>query len=1507
MTCADLDLELSAGDPLVNQIRDDLLRRLRLVGKDLWASQLAEWEDLAKAEDSIHREYSGRYLFELLQNANDAISDGLSVSGPIIGRVSGSRVLFQLTKHSLLIANTGAPFREENIRALCRLHNTTKTASKQVGHKGIGFKSVLEITDRPEIFSKPFAFSFNRRQFAHEVRDITGDSGAFEGRMPYLRAPYPRRVSSLPLHDRERIEELLDSEGFATIIRLPFRTAETPDQVERKLRGDISPRLLLFLNAIDRIEIRYLSGDHTSYWRDDPDDHGLGMPSSEEVRLWSDQSSCPTLESRWVVVRSGELAIPDRGMLEGLDEAWKDVKAVRCTVAFPLTLDGGNLKTDLDSQPLHVYFPTEEFCGLRFIVNADFYIEAARKDVRRNTLNDWLSRQLANFIAADGIRALCTRFPGDPGIVDMLAPLRKPERQFASYLQCEYMKALSKTRFVPIAVGTYRFPADIRLAPFGADLLQFREFFTPDIIAADVSWSFPVPAVETRELERVKEGRPFLLSSELGASQIEIHEIAAVLQDGPPKGAEAGPFLSFLSHWWDSQGRPEREKLQHALSECCVVPTLSGWKCASNTLIFQANLREEKDIFVPPGFDFDLVPLDAYGHERSYQATPARLLDALGVAPYQAREILRRAILPTLCSPEKFRQLNEGHPGVIQSVYTFLRGYHERDRSTAEIRDDLDQVPVPAYPGNSPSEVTWHPAGSVYFSSFWTGNTLLEEIYGEFNDVHFMGPVPGLARSEAIDDKEIWYSFFSWLGVSAKPRIIEGRGSAFTFSSARLHHPFCTRAFWPEYLGKYEGNFECGNPTRNHGRSRRLGTTWALDHLEGIIATRNIQTYRHLFRLLALHWDYYHDHLLSQINCEYVSTGCAPSTIPSYLAYCLREREWIPGVIWDGLSTSPFRGTDIWNLGEDVRPDVRRTLPSLPEEFSGEQFRGIRVDLLKTEFAFADYIGLLQRLPSICPLEPFGLDGDILKKWQDAVRATFNWLAQAIQNSLYRLGDENRPERPPHLSILAFRGDTPCYVDVDSITPVYPDSALLAKTWQKDLPFFRAEEGWGNLREWLGIPKLSDMVLCEVDPSDEAESDTDLVRARFRQTLPYFLALVHEQQNSRFDLVFGRLQRLDLHVVGTLGVRQSVPKLDVPARVITERAYLQQRDDPNPRGGRPIRAGDLYIAHPEVNNPDILGSQVASYIEIDRLSDAFILLYSRHGHEECMRFLESRGVNEETVRAIASRLQTDAGDDSLPRVYGGLAKALRESAATVTLPPSVPPPPPPQEEPPREMLPVAEPPAPQPSEIAPLPPLDTRAAVGVETYRPGDQEPKPERQPREGGVGDGGGGIGTAMTEEERIALGTRGEKWALEAERQRLRELGFDPEQLERQKQLDWVSQREKRSPFDIRSIDVLDGEVVEIYIEVKSTTGSDRRAVWPIGEFRWALSHGDRYWLYLVTHVEQARPDNPIRFQNPIQLWQERHIQIDFRQLQLTLPAKAEESQNPSVETMSTSQSTV
>jgi hypothetical protein len=321
--------QFRAGIALLEGIQDNQIGRLKSLGPGYRAPTLEDWNDLARAEAAVKERYRGRYLFELLQNANDAIIDA---NGAAATSELDARVRLELTPKSLLIANCGQPFAEANVRALCRLHNTTKSASKQIGHKGIGFKSVLEITATPEVYSDIYAFTYNGDRFHEDVQRIMGSGWQSEGALPTLRMPYPCYLNQVNREERARIEALFD-EGFVTVIRLPWDDEGTAERVATRISQDLQPSLLLFLTAIQRIEIVLPDGSEECLRREiQPSDD----PSMRQVLLYREQGHGETEDSRWLVLGPIERQITDRALVEDLGEAWREVKAVRYALAFQL-------------------------------------------------------------------------------------------------------------------------------------------------------------------------------------------------------------------------------------------------------------------------------------------------------------------------------------------------------------------------------------------------------------------------------------------------------------------------------------------------------------------------------------------------------------------------------------------------------------------------------------------------------------------------------------------------------------------------------------------------------------------------------------------------------------------------------------------------------------------------------------------------------------------------------------------------------------------------------------------------------------------------------------------------------------------------------------------------------------------------------------------------------------------------------------------------------------------
>lgn len=134
---------------------EDALAAARSPLHDLWrrrldtlisgiANQDTYYLQIANAAEHLSAEYHGRFLIELLQNANDqAMRAGLA----------NSLVTVHRTAELLAVGNSGQPFDDRKIDAITSIFRSDKTADECIGNKGIGFKAVFQVADSAEIFS----------------------------------------------------------------------------------------------------------------------------------------------------------------------------------------------------------------------------------------------------------------------------------------------------------------------------------------------------------------------------------------------------------------------------------------------------------------------------------------------------------------------------------------------------------------------------------------------------------------------------------------------------------------------------------------------------------------------------------------------------------------------------------------------------------------------------------------------------------------------------------------------------------------------------------------------------------------------------------------------------------------------------------------------------------------------------------------------------------------------------------------------------------------------------------------------------------------------------------------------------------------------------------------------------------------------------------------------------------------------------------------------------------
>ena len=368
---------------------------------------------------------------------------------------AAAHIKFVVTESALLVGDTGAGFGTSQVEAICDLAQSSKDPRKSVGYKGLGFKSVAEITDTPQIISGELRFGFDRARLRREVEAIVGRT--LDDDFPLPDYAFPFELSDADLGADVAAVSDLQAGGFSTVMRLPFRDDAAAEDAVTHVAETIVPRLLLFLDAAESLELVGTPSDfHAQALRE-------GDDNQQYVILQADDRSEEFVLYRKVV------PIPDHDLVSELGKAWRQVEAVRIAAAVPLDDTGQPRATE--AEPLHVYFPTEEETGLSIIFNADFQVELDRRRIASSgpagVYNDWLTKELAEFVADAVVPDLTGRF-GGAATVDVFAP-HGPATHTGEGVIAALFDELRDVAWIPCQDGELRAPADVwLLARFGA-------------------------------------------------------------------------------------------------------------------------------------------------------------------------------------------------------------------------------------------------------------------------------------------------------------------------------------------------------------------------------------------------------------------------------------------------------------------------------------------------------------------------------------------------------------------------------------------------------------------------------------------------------------------------------------------------------------------------------------------------------------------------------------------------------------------------------------------------------------------------------------------------------------------------------------------------------------------------------------------------------------------------------------------------------------------------------
>lgn len=333
----------------VNRIFDEFLREAK--------NSPRLFKDMAAMETYLAESYGDRILIELLQNADDAQSQ---------------RTLLKVVGHTVFFANDGRPFSKSDLVAICRSGSSEKKRGKEIGYRGVGFKSTTSMSKDIIISSSGAIFAFSKKRCASVL-------GVREADVPTVRIPFLVDDSEI---DNKVLNEIqtLHQNGYNSIF--VFENSFTSIIEEEMKSFDIS--CLMFLRNIE--ELIFPAGEVISAQRN---------KSIAGIRIYLSSSA--------------------------KNESWflPQVHS-ESTCAFKIDENEQVVGCNSNEAVFHCYMPTLDPSPYKIKINGDFSTDPSRKHL---TIDE-NTKAILNLISFDLLSIVQKCFDGVihyDGILNLLA------------------------------------------------------------------------------------------------------------------------------------------------------------------------------------------------------------------------------------------------------------------------------------------------------------------------------------------------------------------------------------------------------------------------------------------------------------------------------------------------------------------------------------------------------------------------------------------------------------------------------------------------------------------------------------------------------------------------------------------------------------------------------------------------------------------------------------------------------------------------------------------------------------------------------------------------------------------------------------------------------------------------------------------------------------------------------------------------------------------------------
>ncbi|MCL0058494.1 DUF3883 domain-containing protein [Dehalococcoidia bacterium] len=739
--------------------------------------------DKAGNERNLRELYRGRAPYELLQNADDA---------------GANKAVFILSAEGLAFAHDGDWFTVENFRSLADGWSD-KDPNQCIGHKGLGFRSVLDITPAPyllkaepgDFFGVKFTWALNNghiQETLHRQPDLRAhyETWTRQGQLccPVMAIPGLARKQTLGA-GVSIFNALVNGDfgsDFTTMFWFPARDPDISPAVLSELSpvpivadedgrecllsfmADEVSVLLPFLASVQ--EVRVHEGHRCIALAQIPPPVAGQKP--EEITVLTELKGKRETRSFFRMIFVND--IPPS--IRNLPDTPKAVKRMeRARLSLLVCLENGQPVHNARSA-FHVYFPTEELTGLGFVVHADFYVKPDRTRIMKAGYNDWLLGCAAKAAANEFLTRLLLQYRAS-SVFEALSPVESIVSEPSALLRQLFGKALQERQepFVPTNVG----------------LLGRDEVLLPPAVDVDGFWETHFP----QELCRlVKDKKAFLAPTNDGRRQrafLSLADVDVLQPEAFIDFVEVASTTNKDAHWWyecykymvneetlsrhDHSFFAGRKLIPGGEAGVVAVPTVE-----SDVVVTLPPIGTVTNYRLPPCFAEIFVLVDnalAQLLQSGEDTVRNWVLDRFHISRFEATELLPRAI--RRIAPQIFAGELKISRSELIAAWRFIKAVTDASRmiKSAEFWQDMGRFPLPlrhVVPTEELDGKRLVPAFLAYWPDSWV------------KDDNCLWQVEGLRRvdesflydllSESKLSRDEWHGFFSQLGVADAPKLL---------------------------------------------------------------------------------------------------------------------------------------------------------------------------------------------------------------------------------------------------------------------------------------------------------------------------------------------------------------------------------------------------------------------------------------------------------------------------------------------------------------------------------------------------------------------------------------------------------------------------------------------------------------------------------------------------------------------------------------------------------------